>query len=153
MYHVNIVVQTLSSNKLREWQNKNILTIYLFSTNHLETHAICSIINKIYSNKQMAPNNKWKFVTPLKNFYTGSYPLVPGSIPGWLSTFIGRCLLITLAVHARINTNVQNNTVPTMCTPYDENRLNHVSEIRLRLLDGLSSVTDVTGRAQVTFDV
>ena len=29
-----------------------------FGTNHLETHAICPFINKIYSNKWMAPNNK-----------------------------------------------------------------------------------------------
>ena len=36
--------------------------------NDLETHAICSIINKIYSNKRMAPNNKWKILTPLKIF-------------------------------------------------------------------------------------
>ena len=28
-------------------RHKNILTIFFFSTNHLETHAICSIINKI----------------------------------------------------------------------------------------------------------
>ena len=45
------------------------MTIFIFSTKHLETHAICSIINKIYSNKRMAPNNKWKFLTPLKFFY------------------------------------------------------------------------------------
>ena len=44
--------------------------------NRLETHTICSIINNIYSNKRMAPNNKSKFLTPLKFFYTinhGSY--------------------------------------------------------------------------------
>ena len=44
-----------------------------FSTNHLETHAICSIINKIYSNKWMAPNNKGKILTFKKFFYTRNY--------------------------------------------------------------------------------
>ena len=51
-------------------ETKTFWQYTFFSTNHLETHAICSIINKIYSNKRMAPNNKWKILTPLKLFYT-----------------------------------------------------------------------------------
>ena len=35
----------------------------------LETSDICSIINKIYSKKRMAPNNKRKLLTPQKFFY------------------------------------------------------------------------------------
>ena len=45
-------------NSVNDYGKKNILTIYFFSTNHLEIHAICSIINKIYSNKRMSSNNK-----------------------------------------------------------------------------------------------
>ena len=58
--------KVIDSVRLR---NKNILTISFFSTNHHETHAIFSTINKIYSNKRMAANNKWNFLTPLKFFY------------------------------------------------------------------------------------
>ena len=47
-------------------ETKTFWQYIFFSTNHLETHAICSIINKRYSNKRMAPNNKWKILTPLK---------------------------------------------------------------------------------------
>ena len=62
--------QTLKSNRLREWRNNFFWQYIVFSTNHLETHAICSVINKIYSNKRMAPNNKWKILVPLKFFCT-----------------------------------------------------------------------------------
>ena len=47
-----------------------------FMTHHLEIHYICFFINKQYSNKRMAPNNKWIFLTPLKLFYTSNYSLV-----------------------------------------------------------------------------
>ena len=62
------------------------MTIYFFSTNHFETHAVCSIMNKVYSNKRMAPNKEWKFLTPLKFFYTSNYslliPLLPQQFQG-----------------------------------------------------------------------
>ena len=56
------VIDSVSDETKTFWQ------YIFFSTNHLETHAICSIINKIYSDKRMAPNNKWKFLTPLMFF-------------------------------------------------------------------------------------
>ena len=43
---------------------------FFFCTHHLETRDICFFTNKIYSSKRMAPNNKWKILTPLKFFYT-----------------------------------------------------------------------------------
>ena len=55
---------------------KNILAKIFFSKHHLETHDICSFMNKIYCNKRMAPINKWLFLTLLKFFYTSSYSLV-----------------------------------------------------------------------------
>ena len=57
-------------------RTKTFWQYILFSTNHLETHAICSIINTIYSKKRMVSNNKWKILTPLKFFYTSNYSLV-----------------------------------------------------------------------------
>ena len=58
------VIDSVSNETKTFWQ------YIFFSTNHLETHAICFIINKIYSNKRMAPNNKRQFLTPLKYLYT-----------------------------------------------------------------------------------
>ena len=64
------VINSVSDGTKTFWQ------YIFFSTNHLGTHAICSIINKIYSNKRMAPNNKCKFLTPLKFIYTSNYSLM-----------------------------------------------------------------------------
>ena len=56
-------------------EQKHFDNIFFFGTNHFETRTICSIINKLYSNKRMAKNNKWKILTPLKFFYTSNYSL------------------------------------------------------------------------------
>ena len=58
---------------------KSLWQDIFFSTNHLETYAICTFSNKIYSNKRMGQNNKWKIFTPLLFFYTSNLSLVTSS--------------------------------------------------------------------------
>ena len=70
LHHVNKRSKVI--NSVNDYKTKNILTIYFFSTSHLETHAICSIIIKTNSNKRMASNNKWKFLTTPKIVYAST---------------------------------------------------------------------------------
>ena len=56
-------------------EQRDFDNIFFLVRNNLEIHAICSIINKIYSNKRTAPNNKWKILTPLKFFYSSNSSL------------------------------------------------------------------------------
>ena len=82
----NIIFKVII-NTVNDYGIKNTLPLYFFNTNHLEIHTIRSIINKIYSNKRISSNNKWKFLTPLKFFYTSNYSLV--SRPQAVNTSIG----------------------------------------------------------------
>ena len=51
----------LSIFSILQWQNKKKKYIFdkmIVCMHHFEIHDICSFINKIYSNKNIAPNNK-----------------------------------------------------------------------------------------------
>ena len=83
---------------------------YFFSTNHLKTHAICFIINKTYSNKRMASNNKWKFLTALKFFYTSNYSWWNYSNWVWLLCKVRRSFILLAIAYLPLKLREANPT-------------------------------------------
>ena len=68
------LVESINHPHSPRWipQNVNFWQKNFFSKHNFESRDICSFINKIYSNKQIAPYNKWIFLILLKFFYTSS---------------------------------------------------------------------------------